>query len=100
MISKITGRCEDDIFPTYYQCNTARTVSRLLARVGLEVQEIHYLNHGPLFGSFLPAYGLELLYIRLTSLKSLRWLRGQLLVVATKRGSRDHGELAPGSHSS
>ena len=75
-------------------------MSRLLNSVGLEVQEIHYWNHAPLFRSFLPAYALELIYVKLTSLTSLRWLRGQLLVVATKRGSRDRGELAVGSHSS
>ncbi len=100
VISRITSRCEEDIFPTYYYCNTARTMSRLLNSVGLDVQEIYYLNHAPLFRSFLPAYVLEVIYIKLTSLNLLRLLRGQLLVVATKRGSRDRAESATGLHPS
>jgi SAM-dependent methyltransferase len=98
-ISKITGRCEEDIFPTYYRCNRDRTISSLLDGVGLAVEEIRYLNHGPLFKSFLPAYALELSYIKLTSLTGLRWLRGQLLVVATKRRSRDRVASAAEAHS-
>ncbi len=100
VISWITGRCEEDIFPTYYHCNTARKITRVLNSVGLEVQEMNYLNHAPLFRSFLPVYALELIYIKLTSLAGLRWLRGQLLVLATKRVSGDRVELAPGSHPS
>jgi SAM-dependent methyltransferase len=99
IISRITGRQEEDIFPTHYNCNTGGSLSKSLEKVGLDVTIIHYLDSAPLFGSFLPVYVLELLYLRLTSLARLRFCRGQLVVVAVKRRSRDRADLASAIHS-
>jgi hypothetical protein len=84
LIAKVTGRLEEDIFPTRYKCNTAGKITRLLKNSGLQVQEIIYLHEGFLFPSTFPLYVMELLYKKLTSSLGLSWLRGQLLVTATK----------------
>lgn len=82
LIAWVTGRLEEDIYPTHYRFNTRRRVSHLLQQAGLDVS-IQHINHPPLF-RLLPIYAAELLYIRLTSLKALRGLRGQLLITAKK----------------
>jgi SAM-dependent methyltransferase len=84
LIAQVTGRSEQDIFPTRYKCNTAGKITRLLKNNGLEIQEVNHLHEGFLFPSMLPLYVLELLYKKLTSLSSLQQLRGQLLITATK----------------
>ena len=83
IIGKITGRLDEDIYPTYYRCNTARKVKRLMHSANLQV-EVKHINHGPLF-SLLPLYFVELLYIRITSINLFRSLRGQLLITVTKQ---------------
>ncbi len=84
LIAKVTGRFEEDIFPTRYKCNTARTITKLLKNKGLEIQETIYLHEGLVFPSVFPLYVLELLYKKLTSSLGLHWIRGQLLVTASK----------------
>jgi len=85
LISRVTTRKEEDIFPTYYRCNTLSTMRRLFHQAGLEVEEACYCHAGILFETLPPLYALELLYLRLTSQEWLQKLRGQLLVTATKR---------------
>lgn len=82
MVATLTGRLEEDIFPTHYRCNTDRKITQLLERAGFNVK-VKHLNHGPLF-KLLPFYLAELLLIRLTSIGLFKRLRGQLLVTATK----------------
>jgi ubiquinone/menaquinone biosynthesis C-methylase UbiE len=84
LIAKMTGRPEEDIFPTRYRCNTARTISRYVKDAGLQVEAIHYWNGGVLFSSILPLAVLECFYLRLLDWPILSRFRGQLLVIATK----------------
>jgi SAM-dependent methyltransferase len=84
VIAGITGRAEQDIFPTRYRCNTAGAIRELMAAAGLRVLRIDHLDSGPMFRSFPPLALLEMIYIRLTRPSALAGLRGQLLVVATR----------------
>jgi SAM-dependent methyltransferase len=84
MISKVTGRREDDIFPTRYRCNTGPTLRRYLREAGLHVAEVRYQDAGLLFPRLWPLALLECIYIRLTRLPALARFRGQLIAIATK----------------
>jgi ubiquinone/menaquinone biosynthesis C-methylase UbiE len=84
IIAQITGRKEEDIFPTFYRCNTAAVLSRYLKNAKLKIVELAHTDAGILFDRIWPLALLECLYIQLTRWKALSKLRGQLLVVATK----------------
>ena len=84
LIAKVTGRMEEDIFPTRYRCNTAGAITKYVQDAGLQVEAIHFWNHGVLFRSFPPLALLECLYQRLVGQSIFSRLRGQLLVIATK----------------
>jgi SAM-dependent methyltransferase len=84
LIARITKRQEVDIFPTYYRCNTAGRMRRLLEQAGLKVEELRHESAGILFPRIMPAYLLEMLYIKLTLRPWFAGLRGQLLVTAVK----------------
>jgi ubiquinone/menaquinone biosynthesis C-methylase UbiE len=84
LVAKVTGRLEEDIFPTYYRCNTARAITRYLEDAGLRVEKFHYWNNGPLFRSITPLALVECMLIRAAEGALFRRLRGQLFVIATK----------------
>ena len=84
LISKVTGRKEEDIFPTLYRCNTAAAMQRYLDAAGLKLVELRFMDAGVLFKKLWPAALLECLCIRLTRAAPLAPLRGQLLVIAQK----------------
>jgi SAM-dependent methyltransferase len=78
----VEGREEADTFPVCYRTNTHRTVVRLAASAGLEVDEFTYLGQYPnylMFNSalFLLGTGYDKLVSRF---EILRFLRGWILV--------------------
>ena len=84
LIAKISGRKEEDIFPTLYLCNTATRMTSYLSDAGLQLMELRHMDAGIIFKHCWPLTLLECLYIRLTRRPALSKLRGQLLVIATK----------------
>jgi len=36
------GRKDEDVFPTYYRCNTKRSVTRMMNKVGFDVTVVHH----------------------------------------------------------
>jgi SAM-dependent methyltransferase len=84
LIARVTGRLEEDIFPTHYRCNTAGAMTRYVQDAGLRVVAIQYWNSGVLFRSIPLLALLECLYLRVTARSMFSRLRGQLFVVATK----------------
>jgi ubiquinone/menaquinone biosynthesis C-methylase UbiE len=84
LISRITARDEEDIFPTHYRCNTVARLSRLLSEAGLKVVLIEYLPSGALFRSFPILNVTEALAMRVLMSHRMRMLRPQLLIVAKK----------------
>lgn len=84
LISKITNREEDDIFPTFYRCNTVGTFRRLFREAGLQIESAEYLPAGSLFAKIPGVNIIELLLIKLTLLPWFRRFRAQLLVLGKK----------------
>ena len=76
------GREEADTFPVCYRTNTHRTVLRLAADAGLEVDEFRYLGQYPNYLMFNAAlFLLGTGYDKLvTRFEALRFLRGWILV--------------------
>ncbi|WP_165585529.1 class I SAM-dependent methyltransferase [Roseococcus sp. SYP-B2431] len=48
------GREEEDVFPTHYRSNTARSIRRLAAAAGLSVQGLQHLGQYPTYFRFSP----------------------------------------------
>ena len=84
-VSRIVGVSEDDVFPTLYRANTLGSLSRALQEAGLVKTELSAVTHYPVYLMFSPVlFRLGVLWERLTSLKSLEFLRGTLLAVFEK----------------
>ncbi len=84
LIAKVTGRKEEDIFPTLYRCNTAGTIKAFLNDAGLQTKELRYMDSGILFRSVWPIALLECMHARMTRWALFSRLRGQLLIIAVK----------------
>lgn len=84
VIAKVTKRSTQDIFPTYYRCNTARQLRSALASVGLTVQGVRYLASGRLFRRPRLVGLLESVAIGVTRLPMFGQFQSQLLATAIK----------------
>jgi SAM-dependent methyltransferase len=85
LVSRIFRVPEDDVFPTLYRANTIRAMRRAMASAELTECELETINHYPAYLMFSPIlFRLGVLYERLTSLESLRSLRGLILGVYEK----------------
>lgn len=90
LVSKIFQISEDDVFPTLYRANTLSKLGKELRRAGLTETELQAINHYPAYLMFSPLlFRLGVLYEKLTSLHSLRFLRGTILCVFEKRQTVD-----------
>ena len=85
LIGKVTGRAEEDIFPTAYKCNTRRKIKRLLEQSGLTIERVDYLDSGFMFKGIPPLHLLEILYIKMIRLPGLRHFKAQIMVTAVKK---------------
>jgi SAM-dependent methyltransferase len=52
IVRRVEGRAEEDTFPTRYQCNTRRRVTRLARGQGLDVAEFAFLGQYPNYLKF------------------------------------------------
>jgi len=75
----LEGRAPQDVYPTYYHCNSDRTIVETAAVSGLEVKQIHYIPSTATFARILPMAALELLWIRATMRESLACYRSNIL---------------------
>ena len=87
MISRITAREEDDIFPTLFRCNTRGRLTKIFSDAGLSVEFVEYLPAGRLFRAIPILRTLEEFVIRALTWAWLRPLRPQLLAVAFKEAA-------------
>lgn len=78
------GRHEEDIFDTFYHCNTEKQIRPLVRKSGLTTKNIRYLLSTPQFMVFPPLAVLELLYLRIISSSRLKKLRPNLMIVLEK----------------
>jgi ubiquinone/menaquinone biosynthesis C-methylase UbiE len=88
LVSRIFGVSEDDVFPTLYRANTISSIRKALTSAGFVQKELDTVNHYPAYLMFSPVlFRLGVFYERLTSLKTLRSLRGSLLCMFEKQGA-------------
>jgi len=80
----IDGRNDDDIFPTFYRANDARTIRNLASSVGFNVSSLEVVDTSPILSMLGPVVVLELIAIRLLRLPWFAGLRPDLLVVLDK----------------
>jgi SAM-dependent methyltransferase len=77
----LDGRCEEDVFPTFYRANTRTQIRDLAERSGFELVKIMMVSTTAMF-SFIPPLAIpELLWLRLLQSKRLEGLRSNLIVV-------------------
>ena len=86
MVKLLTGREEEDTFPTYYRSNTKSQILNLSKESNFKVVSINFLNQDPhYFQSVLPLYCVGVAYERLlTRFNFLQQLRGWILSVLQK----------------
>ena len=75
----------DDVFPTYYRCNTTARLHRALSAAGLQRELLTTVDQTyDYFYFFKITFMLGLLYSRLTNLPGLRWLHNAIIGVYLK----------------
>jgi len=85
LVSRIFQISADDVFPTFYRANTLSKLAKELRSAGFVQKELEAINHYPAYLTFSPVlFRLGVLYERLTSIDTLRFLRGTLLCVFEK----------------
>ena len=85
LVSRVCQVSEDDVFPTRYRANTMGALRKTLKKAGFVEREMDTVSHYPAYLMFSPLlFRLGVAYERLTSLHSLRGLRGLILAVFEK----------------
>lgn len=81
----LLGVGADDVFPTYYRCNTTAKLHRALSAAGLQRELLTTIDQTYGYFHFSKiTYTLGLLYSRLTNLPGLRWLHNAIIGVYVK----------------
>jgi ubiquinone/menaquinone biosynthesis C-methylase UbiE len=75
----LEGRHSEDVYPTFYCCNSERTIIETANVSGLEVTQICYIPTTATFARILPIAALELLWIRVTMWESMARHRANIL---------------------
>jgi ubiquinone/menaquinone biosynthesis C-methylase UbiE len=81
----LEGRSAEDVYPTFYRCNTEKAILETAAASGLEVKRIDYIPSTATFALIFPIAAVELLWIRATMSKSLSHHRTNILGLLYKR---------------
>ena len=81
---RFEGRNEDDVYRTYYHCNTERAIRRAASESGLEVTDVQHIPTNAALQSIVPLAVLELAWIRMTMNRRLAQLRTNIIAVMSK----------------
>lgn len=86
IVSKISGRPDENTFPTYYKSNTSMSIKSLSDKTGFNVVSVDYYGQYPYMLEFNKClFLLGVLYDKtITKLSCLKYLRGWLLVELRK----------------
>ena len=85
-LKSLIGVSEDDVYPTYFRCNTIRRLRRSLAHAGFSDNTFFQIDQTYAYTSLNRlTYVLGLLYSRALQHPWLRWLRNGIVVVSQKR---------------
>ena len=75
----LQGRNSEDVYPTFYRCNTEEAIIEIANDNGLEVKRIFRIPSTATFARVLPMAAIELLWIRATMLEPLARYRTNIL---------------------
>lgn len=80
----LDGRRAEDVFPTFYRCNTAEDIARCAENAGLVLVELSFVSSTALFSVIPPLAFFELLWLRSLQRESRRHLRSNLIALLRK----------------
>jgi ubiquinone/menaquinone biosynthesis C-methylase UbiE len=81
----LEGRNLEDVYPTWYRCNTEDVIIKTTNESGLHVKRIIHIPTCAAFARILPVAAIELLWIRATMLESLARYRTNILGLLIKQ---------------
>jgi len=84
MARVLDRRQSEDVFQTYYRCNTAQDIHRAAQVAGLVPVELSFVSSTALFAVVPPLAFVELLWLRAVQSDSRRELRSNLIAVLRK----------------
>jgi SAM-dependent methyltransferase len=86
IVTKTEGRDDNDVFPTYYRCNSYASIKKFADVVGFTILDFEYLGQYPAYLAFNPmVFLLGTIYDKLICKYDLfRQLRGWVLAVLRK----------------
>ena len=99
LIESAERRSGKDVFPTYYRANTFSSISRIGAKLGLQVRSRRMLTPPqPFFGFFAPLAFFQILLMRLMMSRYFRAFGATMLIVFQSQPSanNDNSYAAPG----
>ena len=80
----LEGRDSEDVYPTYYRCNTEQAILETASKSGFEVKQILHTPTCATFVRILPIAVVELLWIKATMRESLARYRAEILGLLSK----------------
>jgi len=80
------GRCEDDVFPTFYRMNSRVRIKRLAAASGFGVLDCRLVNSSPTTYMLGPLVAIELLFIRMTRYYPLSEMKSNIVCALQNNG--------------
>ena len=80
----LDGRDSDDVYPTYYRCNSEQAILQMAGSSGLGVKEIRFVPSTAIFARVLPLAACELVWIRATMRESRYRQRTNILGLLSK----------------
>jgi hypothetical protein len=89
LIRYFEGRKGEDVFPTLYRMNTPKQVEKLASAAGFAVVEVNRTESSAQAVMLGPLVILELLWIRMLRLRSLRNLRSNLIVTLQRPATKN-----------
>lgn len=81
----LDGRVEDDVFETHYQANREHKIISLARKTNFEVEHIKFISSHAVCMMIPPVAAIELVWIRLLMLPSLRRFRTNMIVTLKKK---------------
>lgn len=80
----LDGRKSEEVFPTFYRCNTEQAIRDTAKHSNLEVTQCLHVPTTATCATILPLAAVELLWIRATMKASMERYRTNILVVLTR----------------
>ena len=84
LILLLEGRKDEDVFKTYYNANSEKSINKLARRTGFSIRDIKMITSSAEFAVIPPLAFIELVWIRILMTKTFRPLRTNIIAVLKK----------------